>query len=70
MTIYEIKQATMETAHMNIGDSVKTKLYGNGIIENIEVYSRLGGAKRYGLKLDNNPFCCNIPYFWEEEIIT
>lgn len=42
---------------------------GEGIIVDIEHYSRLeGGINRYGVKLAKSPYFYEVAYYWPKEI--
>jgi len=49
---------------MKIGDRVKTP-DGEGVIKDIQEYK---GFKRYGIKLDNNPFNFSPVYYNKPEV--
>lgn len=52
---------------MKIGDRITTP-QGEGNIVDLEIYSRMNNAKRWGIELDNNPFAFPVAYYWEEEL--
>lgn len=51
---------------MKNGDRVETP-QGKGTIVDAEAYSRIDD-KRYGIKLDDNPFFYPVAYYWTHEI--
>ena len=51
---------------MELNDTVYSP-YGKGEIVDIESHF---GKRRYGLKLENNPFSYPVAYFWFSEVST
>ncbi len=49
---------------MKKGDQVTTP-HGEGVIVDIENFDK---AKRFGVKLENNPFTFPIAYYFEKDI--
>lgn len=42
--------------------------FGVGKVVDVEIYSRLGNMKRYGIKLNENPFSYSPVYFFEDTV--
>lgn len=52
---------------MKVGQRVNTP-HGAGVVECVEKYSRLGGAQRFGVRLEQSPFSYPVAYYWANEI--